>query len=209
MITVKQIIEEIIQNNDFVEDGLYNNYLNLTSFWEYIKPIIENKLQKEVSVSSIKMTLSRISKDLQKQKELKIIKKSNFFIKKWISILTVSKTPQNLWKIESIYEKNIDFVDNYFSVVNWSKEINIIYSETIKDIIWEIFSTFSNEISWLWAIGIYLDDKMLETKWMFYSLTKKLYFNWVNILEITSTYKEIVFFVREKDLKQAIDSLIV
>lgn len=209
MITVKQIIEEIIQNNDFVEDGLYNNYLNLTSFWEYIKPIIENKLQKEVSVSSIKMTLSRISKDLQKQKEIKVIKKSNFFIKKWISILTVSKTKQNLWNIEKIYRENIDFVDNYFSVVNWSKEINIIYSENIENIIWEIFPNLINKISWLWAIWIYLDDKMLETKWMFYSLTKKLYFNWVNILEITSTYKEIVFFVREKDLKQAIDSLIV
>lgn len=209
MITVKQIIEEIIQNNDFVEDGLYNNYLNLTSFWEYIKPIIENKLQKEVSVSSIKMTLSRISKDLQKQKEIKVIKKSNFFIKKGISILTVSKTKQNLWNIEKIYRENIDFVDNYFSVVNWSKEINIIYSENIENIIWEIFPNLINKISWLWAIWIYLDDKMLETKWMFYSLTKKLYFNWVNILEITSTYKEIVFFVREKDLKQAIDSLIV
>lgn len=209
MITVKQIIEEIIQNNDFVEDGLYNNYLNLTSFWEYIKPIIENKLQKEVSVSSIKMTLSRISKDLQKQKEIKVIKKSIFFIKKWISILTVSKTKQNLWNIEKIYRENIDFVDNYFSVVNWSKEINIIYSENIENIIWEIFPNLINKISWLWAIWIYLDDKMLETKWMFYSLTKKLYFNWVNILEITSTYKEIVFFVREKDLKQAIDSLIV
>jgi len=209
MITVKQIIEEIIQNNDFVEDGLYNNYLNLTSFWEYIKPILENKLQKEVSVSSIKMTLSRISKDLQKQKEIKIIKKSNFFIKKWISILTVSKNQQNLWNIEKIYRENIDFVDNYFSVVNWSKEINIIYSETIENIIWEIFISSINKISWLWAIWIYLDDKMLETKGMFYSLTKKLYFNWVNILEITSTYKEIVFFVREKDLKEAIDSLIV
>jgi len=188
MITVKQIIEEIIQNNDFVEDGLYNNYLNLTSFWEYIKPILENKLQKEVSVSSIK---------------------SNFFIKKWISILTVSKNQQNLWNIEKIYRENIDFVDNYFSVVNWSKEINIIYSETIENIIWEIFISSINKISWLWAIWIYLDDKMLETKGMFYSLTKKLYFNWVNILEITSTYKEIVFFVREKDLKEAIDSLIV
>lgn len=209
MITVKQIIEEIIQNNDFVEDGLYNNYLNLTSFWEYIKPILENKLQKEVSVSSIKMTLSRISKDLQKQKEIKIIKKSNFFIKKWISILTVSKNQQNLWNIEKIYRENIDFVDNYFSVVNWSKEINIIYSDTIENIIWEVFTSSINKISWLWAIWIYLDDKMLETKWMFYSLTKKLYFNWVNILEITSTYKEIVFFVREKDLKEAIDSLIV
>lgn len=209
MITVKQIIEEIIQNNDFVEDGLYNNYLNLTSFWEYIKPILENKLQKEVSVSSIKMTLSRISKDLQKQKEIKIIKKSNFFIKKWISILTVSKNQQNLWNIEKIYRENIDFVDNYFSVVNWSKEINIIYSDTIENIIWEVFTSSINKISWLWAIWIYLDDKMLETKGMFYSLTKKLYFNWVNILEITSTYKEIVFFVREKDLKEAIDSLIV
>lgn len=209
MITVKQIIEEIIQNNDFVEDWLYNNYLNLTSFWEYIKPILENKLQKEVSVSSIKMTLSRISKDLQKQKEIKIIKKSNFFIKKWISILTVSKNQQNLWNIEKIYRENIDFVDNYFSVVNWSKEINIIYSDTIENIIWEVFTSSINKISWLWAIWIYLDDKMLETKWMFYSLTKKLYFNWVNILEITSTYKEIVFFVREKDLKEAIDSLIV
>lgn len=209
MITVKQIIEEIIQNNDFVEDWLYNNYLNLTSFWEYIKPILENKLQKEVSVSSIKMTLSRISKNLQKQKEIKIIKKSNFFIKKWISILTVSKNQQNLWNIEKIYRENIDFVDNYFSVVNWSKEINIIYSDTIENIIWEVFTSSINKISWLWAIWIYLDDKMLETKWMFYSLTKKLYFNWVNILEITSTYKEIVFFVREKDLKEAIDSLIV
>lgn len=62
-------MKEIIQNNDFVEDGLYNNYLNLTSFWEYIKPIIEQKIQKEISVSSIKMTLIAYFKRFTKTKK--------------------------------------------------------------------------------------------------------------------------------------------
>jgi aspartokinase len=58
------------------------------------------------------------------------------------------------------------------------------------------------------AIGISLDEQMLDTPGMFYTLCKRLTFFWVNILDITSTYREIVFFVREEDLKKAIQVLV-
>ena len=64
------------------------------------------------------------------------------------------------------------------------------------------------KISELWAIWIHLDEELLKTTWVIYNLTKKLAFYNINIVNILSTYTEIVFIIDEKDLKKAFEVLI-
>jgi hypothetical protein len=50
MKSIRQYIEEIVIENSFLEDALYYNYLNLSSFSEYIKPQLEKEMQKEITI---------------------------------------------------------------------------------------------------------------------------------------------------------------
>lgn len=210
MKSIKTCIEEIVIENSFLEDALYYNYLNLSSFAEYIKPKLEKDLQKEVTVWAIKIALSRIAKEKQKSIENLVFKPNNFYVKKWIEIINIWYNSDIIEKITQILNKKVDKKEYYFSIIQWNSEINIIFCEEIKDIIYKIIKEEKINISIknLWAIWINLNEKMLETKGMFYTITKKLAFAWINVLEIVSTYKEIMIFVDEKDIKNSLNVLI-
>jgi len=52
-----------------------------------------------------------------------------------------------------------------------------------------------------------LNDNMQNYKWVFYLISKNLYFYWVNILQVIQTKNEFSVVVEKKDLKDAVYSL--
>jgi hypothetical protein len=55
MISIQEALKKIISDSPFLEDGIYNSYINFSSFAEYIQPRVEQITKKKVTVSSIKM----------------------------------------------------------------------------------------------------------------------------------------------------------
>jgi hypothetical protein len=133
MKTLKDVLQDYIAHNDFIEDGLYHDYINLSSFALFLKPNIEKQLQKTISLASIKMALSRISEEIQTQKEPRVIKQKNFFIKKHLHIFTIPRNRETTLQIEKIFESEIDVSKHYLSVVTGNSEINLYCSELIVE----------------------------------------------------------------------------
>jgi hypothetical protein len=50
MISIKECVDIIVSDNIFLEDALYNDYLNLSSFALYIQPRIEQMTKKQVTI---------------------------------------------------------------------------------------------------------------------------------------------------------------
>jgi hypothetical protein len=71
-LSIKKTLENIIRDNDFLEDGLYNGYINLTALSTYLLPIVQKLSGKETTVGSITMTLSRIAETIQKSKHIRL-----------------------------------------------------------------------------------------------------------------------------------------
>lgn len=213
MISIKESLLKIISDNFFLEDSLYYDYLNLTSFSSYILPRVKQITKKEVTIWSIKMALSRIAQEKQKTITHKKIQKDNIFIKKNINLISLINSKKSNDLIYKIYSSNLPWYENYFWVTRWIKEIDIIYSKKIKSQI-DLLIKQNNvntklELNNLWAIWIHLDKELLNTVWIIYDLTKKLTFFNVNIVTMLSTYTEISFIVNEKDLKKAFDLMII
>jgi hypothetical protein len=57
MITVPEVVQDIIQKTPFLEEGLQKNIINLSSLARYIKPEVEERTFKEVGESAIVMAL--------------------------------------------------------------------------------------------------------------------------------------------------------
>jgi hypothetical protein len=103
MISISKALEHIISESPFLEDALYHEYLNLSSFASYIKPRIEQITKKQVTLGSIKMSLSRYSIKQQKNITFKRFAIEDFFIKKNIHTLYMDKNPTNLQLIAELH----------------------------------------------------------------------------------------------------------
>ena len=209
MISIKECVDVIVSDNLFLEDSLYNEYLNLSSFALYILPRVEQMTKKEVTIWSIKIALSRISKEKQKSIPYKRICSDNIFVKKNISLISLNNTINSNKLISKLHSINLWEDKNYFWVIQWVNEIDIIYSKNLKSWIDDILCNHNIKlkIDNLWAIWIHLDEELLNTMWVIYNLTKKLAFYNINIINILSTYTEIVFVIKEKDIKKAFEVL--
>ena len=209
MISIKECVDVIVSDNLFLEDSLYNEYLNLSSFALYILPRIEQMTKKEVTIWSIKIALSRIAKEKQNSIPYRKICSDNIFIKKNISLISLNNTINSNKLIRKLHSINLWEDKNYFWVIQWVNEIDIIYSKNLKSWIDDILCNHNIKlkIDNLWAIWIHLDEELLNTMWVIYNLTKKLAFYNINIVNILSTYTEIVFVIKEKDIKKAFEVL--
>ena len=49
-----------------------------------------------------------------------------------------------------------------------------------------------------------LSESEMNTPWLFYTVTKRLAFHDINIVQVLSTYHELWLLVREEDLKDAV-----
>ena len=211
MISIKQCIEEIVSDNLFLEDSLYNDYLNLSSFALYILPRVKQMTKKDVTIWSIKIALSRIAKEKQKTIKYKKINIDSFFIKKNINLLSLNNSKSSNELVSKLHSLNTWEDKNYFWVIQWITEIDIIYSANLKPWIDKVVDRHNKklEISNLWAIWINLNEELINTMWVIYNLSKKLAFHDINLINVLSTYTEIVFIIDEKDLKKAFDVLVI
>ena len=90
--SIKKTLENIIRENDFLEDGLYNGYINLTALATYLLPNVQKISGKETTVGSITMTLSRIVETLQRSKHIRL-RPEDMRIRSGITYVTFPKTP--------------------------------------------------------------------------------------------------------------------
>lgn len=211
MISINKALEKIINDSPFLEDWLYNEYINLTSLSSYIKPKIELLTKKEVTIWAIKMALSRFIKEKQRTIKYRVFNTNDFFIKKTIGIIYIEKNNETINIIKDINSLWILKDDDYLTIIQWWKNISIIYNEniknTIENMVWQKYIELKiNDLSLIW---VYFDVSNINEIWLLYTLTKKINFNNINIIELISSYKEIHFIVKNEDLKKTINALII
>ena len=211
MISIKNCVDKIVSDNLFLEDSLYNDYLNLSSFALYILPRIKQMTKKEVTIWSIKVALSRIAKEKQKSIKYQKIDYDNIFIKKNISVISLNNSDRSINSIKKVQLLNLWTDKNYFWVIQWITETDIVYSKNLKAWVEKLINKCDIKLKLgdLWAIWIHLDEELFDSIWVIYNFTKKLAFYNINIINILSTYTEIVFIVNEKDLKKAFEVLVI
>ena len=203
---ISSILESLILTQPFLEDALLYGYLNLTAFAEYVQPHIQKELEKNVSTHAIKMALSRYqwAKNIIKYRE-----KRNGFTKlstrKWLNIITLSRTPKNLeLTTQLLLDKGRQ--KNFLTIIEGIHEIDIVFEDELMPLIQEIFPKHFQllMVSGLGLISGELSESEMTTPWLFYTVTKRLAFHGINIVQVLSTYHELWILVRDEDVKDAI-----
>ena len=211
--SIKQTLEDIIRDNDFLEDGLYHGYVNLTSLASYMLPIIQKISGKETTVGSVTMTLSRIAQGIQKTTTRVRVRPEDIRIRMGISYINFTKARGLTTTLNNISNQTSDIQEKtagqLFTQLEWGREITVLYTKFFADVMEGICAQFPPQIILhdLTALVIYIPAEYLEKKGFVYYIVKQLNYFWVNIVELYSTQTEFTILVQKEDIKIAVNLL--
>lgn len=218
MVSIAQVVEQIIEEKPFLETALGFGILNYTRLAEELLPEVENRIElsgKEVTVSAVMMSIRRLAERLSNQfdelsglfsKQLSLemdYSKYNLFS------FTVRKTPEVNELVKQLY----DIVDlgkrDYLTITSGITEVTIISNSRYRDQMLSLFdrSQVLNIDNDLASISLIIPQDSFQNPGLFYLVTKQLYWDGINIREVVSTLTEMNFIVKEIDIPSSLVSL--
>ncbi|MBD3314027.1 ACT domain-containing protein [Candidatus Woesearchaeota archaeon] len=210
MPTVAHIVEHIVKERPLLQEAIIEDIVNYASVAENIKPDIERMLEKKVKISAIVMALRRTAEKIRsKAPRAKFDYNSEIFMKTNVCDIGVLKSPSFFSKLSKIYSI-VDYEKgDSLNIIQGNYEVSIIANEKFAD---RIEKTLEGEKivrkdKGLVIVGLNFPKEYVDQPGVIATITRKLAWNGVNILEVISTFKELNFVVSKKDATKAYDAL--
>lgn len=208
MIKVSEATLEIIENNAFLNFGISNQLLNLSRLALFIKPLVEARIKKEISTTSLIMNLSRLQA-LRKKTHTQFVhfQISNLTINSNLTSITFYRTLEAL-KVLSKILSQISEKNGYIAVNQGTSEITLLIDETSTRLIESQQELkFKNKTDHLGSIGIHFSSDYATVPGFLHYVIQQISLQNINIVEISSTYSELIIYLHQKDIKLAFDTL--
>ncbi len=208
MQSIQQAVENIIEKDGFLHFGISNGVLNLSKTARFIRPLVEARAKKGVSVPAITMALSRLKvSKRRKNAELKAVKLSSMNVTKNLTEITFERTAENATALQHV-ENELRRSGKYAVITFGTSELTALVDESgLVHVKAAVPGKLKAVIPDLVAIGASFDEKYVTHVGMVYTLIQQLTFQNVNVVEFSSTYTEFVFYLKKEDLKVAFDTL--
>jgi aspartokinase len=208
MLKVSVAVEELIAVNPLFQVGLQDRMLNLSQLAAHLCPLVSARTKKEVSVSAVHMTLSRLQNKLSKKKLLRAekLELQHISVNSHLCVLTFSKNKETHTQLNSLYNKMLG-LNGYMTITEGMNEITIILNQ-------EHFELASRTITQkparkhmdVAAVAVKFHEQYLRVPGFLYRLIQLLAFQGINIIELASTATEIVFYIDSNDARLAFDT---
>jgi hypothetical protein len=208
MIKLTDVLDDIIGGNPLLQLGLHHDLFNLTQTARYLHPLVETKAGKDVTVGALTMALSRLQKEAQKQR----LHRDSYDIEKIsmhtnLSALTYTKTDgaqAGVRKLHSAIQKK----NGYMTMTEGTAQITVILESQFAPIARKFISQRPRScIHHIASIGVTFNEEYLQIPGFMYIILQQMMLLTINIIEVSSTFTELVLYINEQDLKTAFEAL--
>lgn len=209
MITIAEIVNEIISESPFLEEALNENLINISSLARKIKPDVEKRLRKEIKEGAIVMAINR----LPVNRFLKISKTVNALMKEIGDIIVrsdlMSYTFLNSFDLRkkqtSLMQQLQNSLGAFYTFSQGISETTIIISKAYENQMEGIFKEeqLIKKTTNLSSVILKLPEINSETPGLYYFILKNLAWEGVNINEVISTSNEFTIVVSDTDISKA------
>lgn len=207
MITVPEVVAEIIKQTPFLEESLAEHLINLSALARKIQPEVEEKTLKEVQIGSIVMALKRLQPSLKPSYALQqvfqttpdIIVRSNLYEITVVNSHSLFEKQKKLLEYASIEH-------SYFATITHGIfETTIIASAEAKNMIKALYKKeiIISELHALSSITIKFAADIIETPGVYYSVLKVLEWEHIPFTEVVSTYSEFTIILKDEYVDRA------
>jgi hypothetical protein len=208
MIKLSDVVKDILSSNPWFEFGIVENLFNLTSLSKFIQPQVEVRLKRKVSNSSILMAISRLLGEFEIRKSyLPNFKFDNLTLVLGLSVCSFDKSEKTHKLANQIYN-HIYKKKGLVNLTEGIGEINIIFETKFRqDFVSGEFDQAKFMKDDLAAVIVKFNEEYMNTPGFVFSVIKSLFIQNINIIETTSTYTELIFYVDKSEAKLAFNSL--
>jgi aspartokinase len=205
---ISDSVFDIISGDEIALEAIRMGILNLSAYAKRIQRQISQNTYKSVSVSAIVTSLSRMRNKLLSVAPLRptvIVK--DLSIKSPLIEISYEKTNENVYLASKLVASSFHAA-GFFTITQGIGEISLIVSQELKNAILKHFHTKPKGLyDRLVAVTLRFNEKeYIEVPNMIYALVATLAAKRINIIEVVSTFTEISFIVREKDMKETVDA---
>ncbi len=206
MIKISDAVRDIVFESEIALTSLSEGYLNLSAYAKIIKKEIEDKTKKPLKTGSIVVALSRLSRDMKKQKSLlPNIIVENISVKSGLVEMTFDKTEENRNQLKILYQDKRFTSADFSTVTQGVGEISVVVPEHLKTMVISVYKSAKPKLLLenLASLTITIDGKHIEIPNTFFAIIRNLALKRINIVEVISTYTELTFILHQKDLEEA------
>jgi hypothetical protein len=211
MISVSQVVEDIVKRNPSLGDALGKGIINHSSLARLIKPKIEKTLFKDVQEGSIIVALNRLSKKLKKMETInsKLQYIGDLTVRSNLVDYTFLNSPTLGSAQNKLLERVADDRNVFITISHGISQVTIIASQSLEA---DIKKVFKNEslicgIENLSSLTIQIPIKATEIPGVLYSILKLLAWEGINLIEVISTFTELTLVMGSKDIDKAFSVL--
>ncbi len=211
MISVSQVVENIVSGTPFLLDALGKGIINHSSLARIIKPQIEKTLFKDVQEGSIVVALNRLSKKFKKMETSENILQgiTDLTVRSNLVDYTFFNSPTLGSAQNKLLEKTADKKDAFITISHGINQVTIIASQTIENDIKEIFKNETSICSLenLSSLTIKIPIEATKMPGVLYSILKILAWEGINLIEFISTFTELTLVMESKYIDKAFSAL--
>lgn len=211
MITIPEVVEQIIRQTPFLEEGLTQGIINYSALARLIKPHIEEQLVKDVQTGAIMMALRRMAKKKLRKSDIKKLFEKNveMIVRSNLVEYTFSNSQVLVHKIEELLGQIKNQNRYFFTITQGVFETDVIVSDEIVSKIQKIFGgeNLINKLNNLSCITIRLPEENVVIPGVYYFILKALVWEGINITEIVSTYREFSIILTDSEVDKAFSIL--
>jgi len=208
MMRISDSVKEILLEDSFAIEAIQRGLLNLSAYAKQIHKIVEEKTMKPVAPGTIVVTLARLTDMINTQPVFHPkVEIASLNVTPALGEVTYEKNEKNVAELTT-YSKSIIKGKEFFAVTEGLYEITIICSENVKNAVIKYFTQNPTvTISGLVAVTVRFALDYIEIPNALYSLISALATRHINIIEVTSTYKEFSFVIRQNDMEKTVRAL--
>lgn len=208
MLKLNEVLEQSIKQNPWLVFGIKNRLFNLTSLANFLKVNLEAKLKKQVSTSSILMALSRLQKRIDIQSSMLVdFKIKNLTLNLNLIVFSYYKNPQT-HKVMGEFYAFLQSKREFVNLTEGVSEINIVFDAKFKD---EFLDLVGKEYKYrkenLSALVLKFSEEYADCPGFLLSVVEKMFIQNVNLIEVSSTFTELILYVEKTQSKLAFDTL--
>jgi hypothetical protein len=212
VIAIATVVETIIRESPFLEEGIVTGIVNLSALARRLRPQVESELQKEVSDAAVMMALKRLAPDIA-ARDVAIVKllrqMRDLTVRSNLVEFTFRSSPTLLESQRKLLHAIGKETDAFLTYTQGVFEVTLIASAKLAARVEEVFhaETVLSRLANLSAIIIALPTRCVKVPGVHYMLLKQLAFHDLNVVEVVSTYSELTMVLAKDDVDRAFSIL--
>jgi len=205
---ISDALREITQRNPLLQFGISHGLFNLSKLSKFLQKQIAARTQKEVQVSAITMSLSRLQRQAKKiAPQIQQFEVENILIYSDLFTMTFVKTPEVHQQIQKLYTA-VQQQNGFMTLSEGGNQITIILENNFLDLTKPmITATPVYENLAVSSVGVRFAAKYLDIPGFLYIVLQQIVLQGINVVELSSTYTEFIIYIEKRNAKLAFETI--